>query len=96
MPAIDRLVVCHGDPCAPNTIIAPDASPGGHVDVGSLGVADRWADLAVASMNLDHNYEPGWEAEFFMAYGVAPDTERMAFYRFLWENEDTTGVPPGR
>jgi kanamycin kinase len=46
-------------------------------------------------MNLDSNYGPDWEAEFFMAYGIAPDAERMAFYRFLWENEDTLGVPPG-
>jgi kanamycin kinase len=96
MPSIDRLVVCHGDPCSPNTIIAPDGSPAGHVDVGSLGVADRWADLAVASMNLGYNYGPDWEGEFFMAYGIKPDEERMAFYRFLWENEDAIGVPSGR
>jgi kanamycin kinase len=93
MPPTDRLVVCHGDPCSPNTIIAPDGSPAGHVDLGSLGVADRWADLAVASMNLDYNYGTGWETEFFTAYGIKPDEERIAFYRFLWENEDNIGVP---
>jgi kanamycin kinase len=96
MLSIDRLVICHGDPWAPNTIIAPDGSPAGHVDVGSLGVADRWADLAVARMNLDYNDGPDWEAEFFMAYGIAPDEERIAFYRVLWEHEDTIGVPLGR
>jgi aminoglycoside phosphotransferase len=46
----------------------------GHVDFGGLGVADRWADLAVATLSLGWNY-PGrrWDAEFFDAYGVEPD-----------------------
>lgn len=93
MPPIDHLVVCHGDACSPNTIIGLDGSPVGHVDMGSLGVADRWADIAVASMNLDYNYGPDWEGEFFAAYGIERDEERIAFYRFLWENEDNIGVP---
>lgn len=91
IPPIDRLVVCHGDPCSPNTLIGPDANPIGHVDLGSLGVADRWADLAVASVNLDYNYGPGWEQEFFRAYDIEPDPERIAYYRFLWDNEDRIG-----
>ena len=47
-------------------------------------------------MSLDDNYGPDGEAECFMAYGIAPDEERMAFYRLLWEHEDTIGVPPWR
>ena len=92
-PAIDRLVVCHGDACAPNTIIVPNGSPAGHVDLGALGVADRWADLAVASMSLDWNYGPACEDAFFAAYGVARDEERIAFYRHLWDHEDQIGQP---
>lgn len=85
------LVVCHGDPCAPNTIIGPDGNPTGHVDLGCLGVADRWADLGVASVNLELNYGPGLEAEFFKAYEIKPDPERIAYYRFLWDHEETLG-----
>ena len=92
VPPVDRLVVCHGDPCSPNTIIGSDGNPVGHVDFGQLGVADRWADLAVASMNLDYNYGPGWEDEFFRAYDVEPDARRIAYYRFLWDNEDNIGI----
>lgn len=87
-PPIDLLVVCHGDACAPNFLIADDGRPGGYVDLGSLGVADRWADLAVASMSLHWNYDPAHEDAFWDAYGVEPDAERVAYYRDLWNAED--------
>ena len=34
----------------------------GHVDIGDLGVADRWADLAIATMSLDWNFPGNYEA----------------------------------
>lgn len=82
-PPVDRLVVCHGDACAPNTLLAQDGSWSAHVDLGALGTADRWADLAVGVWSLDFNYGPGWEDVYFAAYGIAPDPERLAFYRLL-------------
>jgi kanamycin kinase len=84
----DRLVVCHGDACAPNTLIDDDGNCSGHVDLGDLGVADRWADLAVAEWSLGYNYGGDWRAEFFDAYGVAPDNDRMERYLRLWEDFD--------
>ena len=88
-PPIDRLVVCHGDACAPNTLIDDAGCCCGHVDLGDLGVADRWADLAVATLSLGWNY-PGrtWEPEFFSAYGVEPDPARIDYYRRLWQAGD--------
>lgn len=86
-PAIDRLVVCHGDACAPNTLLDGNGNWCGHVDFGDLGVADRWADLAVASWSLEWNYGKGWNDAFFAAYGVTEDPERMAYYRRLWDSE---------
>jgi kanamycin kinase len=98
-PTPDLLVVCHGDACAPNTLIADDGSCAGHVDLGDMGVADRWSDLAVASMSLAWNYGgPGHERSasgmytrheevLFDAYGVAPDHERIAYYRLRWDEE---------
>ncbi|GAA4963548.1 aminoglycoside 3'-phosphotransferase [Kineococcus glutinatus] len=87
-PPHDRLVVCHGDPCCPNTLIGDDGELAGHVDLDCLGVADRWADLAVGSWSLEWNYGPGWDGAYFAAYGVEPDAERIAYHRALWSLGD--------
>ncbi|GGF42015.1 aminoglycoside 3'-phosphotransferase [Williamsia phyllosphaerae] len=85
-PSVDRLVVCHGDPCCPNTLLGDDGNVAGHVDLGSLGVADRWADITVAAMSTLWNYGPGWSDHLLAAYGVAPDAVRMDYYQRLWDN----------
>lgn len=85
IPPADRLVVCHGDACAPNTLIADTGRWSGHVDLGDLGVADRWADLAIATWSTGWNYGPGWEQLLLDAYGIKPDPERTSYYRLLWE-----------
>src|ERR1039458_6255012 len=86
-PSVDRLVVCHGDACAPNTLIDDAGRWSGHVDLGSLGVADRWADLAVATWSSCWNYGPGWEEPLLAAYDIEPDPERTRYYRLLWDLE---------
>lgn len=83
-PPTDVLVVCHGDACCPNTLLGDDGRWLAHVDLGALGVGDRWADIAVAAMSTEWNYGPGWEGALLDAYGVEPDTERLAYYRDLW------------
>jgi kanamycin kinase len=84
-PPIDRLVVCHGDACAPNTLLHDDGTFAAHVDLGSLGVADRWADLAVAAWSTEWNYGPGYDGFVYEGYGIAPDPRRIAYYRHLWD-----------
>ena len=84
-PPVDRLVVCHGDACAPNTLLDDDGNCVAHVDLGALGIADRWADLAVATWSTVWNYGTGWERALLDAYGVEPDPERTAWYRLLWD-----------
>lgn len=83
-PTVEALVVCHGDACAPNTLLDARGRFTGHVDLGALGVADRWADLAVATMSTEWNYGPGWDGALLAAYGIEPDTERIDYYRELW------------
>ena len=85
IPPPDKLVVCHGDACAPNTLLAADGRWSGHVDLGLLGTADRWADLAVATWSAEWNYGPGWDRLLLDAYGIHPDPERTRYYRLLWD-----------
>jgi kanamycin kinase len=85
IPPTDHVVVCHGDACAPNTLLGRSGRWSGHVDLGAMGVADRWADLAVATWSTNWNYGPGWERELLTAYGVAPDPARTRYYRLLWD-----------
>jgi kanamycin kinase len=86
-PPIDAPVLVHGDACAPNTLISDDGAWTGNVDFGDLAVGDRWADLAIASLSLDWNFGEGHQPEFFEAYGVAPDEDRIRYYRALWQLE---------
>jgi kanamycin kinase len=87
-PPADRLVVCHGDPCAPDTLIDEDSRCCGHVDLGDLGIADPWADLAVAMMSLSWNYSGSWGGELLDAYGIDADPARIDYYQRLWEAGD--------
>jgi len=70
-----------------NTLLGDDGGFGAIVDAARVGVADRWADLAVASLRLDWNYGPGCQSTFFAAYGIEPDERRLAYYRALWNAE---------
>ncbi|GAA2003652.1 aminoglycoside 3'-phosphotransferase [Catenulispora subtropica] len=84
IPPVDKLVVCHGDTCAPNTLLTPDGRFAGHVDLVELGVADRWSDLAIATWSTTWNYGDDWEKPLLDAYGIDPDPERTEYYRLLW------------
>jgi kanamycin kinase len=86
-PGDEDLVVCHGDYCLPNVLI--DAwQVSGFVDLGELGVADRWADLTTATWSVTRNLGPGWEPLFLASYGAAPDPAKRAFYRRLYQLVD--------
>ena len=57
----------------------------GHVDLGGLGVADRWADLAIATWSTEWNFGREWVGALLDAYGVSADPERTRYYRLLWD-----------
>ena len=83
-PSSEDLVVCHGDYCVPNILFRGGALAG-FVDLGEMGTADRWWDLAVATWSVTWNFGPGYEAIFLESYGVDFDEERLQFYRLLYD-----------
>ncbi len=88
----DDLVVCHGDPCLPSLLIDPETGAClGVVDLGRLGVADRYLDLAltVRSMSapeMNEPYDARDAAAFLSQYGISePDPWCLDFYHLLDE-----------
>jgi kanamycin kinase len=83
-PSSEDVVVCHGDYCPPNELLT-DGVVTGYVDLGQLGVGDRWRDIAIGGWSAVWNFGVEYEPLFYAAYGVEPDHERIGFYRLLWE-----------
>lgn len=80
-PATEDLVVTHGDFTPGNVLV------GGIVlDVGALGRADRYRDLALAQRDLAGDFGDTAVTAFFTAYGLPdPDPGKLAYYRLLDE-----------
>jgi aminoglycoside phosphotransferase len=86
-PRSQDLVICHGDCCLPNFILGADNSIA-LVDVGRLGIADRYQDLALIVRSILAPYNPlfGEEAldAFLQAYGISQvEAEQVALYQAL-------------
>ena len=86
-PYVDSVlepVVCHGDACLPNVFFDPRTlEVTGWIDLGRLGVADRYSDLALATIQL-HDEWSADPARFLDAYGLPePDSRRLQFFRLL-------------
>ncbi|MGW0249418.1 phosphotransferase [Nocardia goodfellowii] len=80
-PAETDLVVTHGDFTSANVLEGEIL-----IDVGALGVADRYRDLALAARDLSGHHSEEEVAAFFAAYGVdTPDQRRLDYYRLLDE-----------
>lgn len=83
-PETEDLVVCHGDYCLPNALIEGETVTG-FVDLGEVGVADRWWDLAVATWSVTWNLGPGHEQAFLDAYGAPLNHDKLVYYRLLYD-----------
>lgn len=85
-PLQEDLVVTHGDFCLPNLIL-DNWKLSGFIDVGSLGVGDRYQDLALCLRDLVNELNTDRYAKFFFdAYGLtAVDDEKLRYFRLLDE-----------
>ncbi|WP_083887510.1 APH(3'') family aminoglycoside O-phosphotransferase [Nocardia asiatica] len=94
-----EAVVCHGDLCLPNIILDPDThTVAGFVDLGRLGIADPYADIALLLANSRESWQDESRAEradriFADRYGIELDAERRRFFLHLdpltWDQPDT-------
>lgn len=81
--AADR-VVTHGDFSLDNLLIA-DGAVVGCIDVGRVGIADRYQDLAIL-WNCLGEFDVSLQARLFERYGIAePDRARLEFHLMLDE-----------
>ena len=90
----EDIVLTHGDFCLPN-IFVKDGQISGFIDLGKMGPADRWQDVAIAIRSLDHNfngkYTEGKKLFDFKPQmlinelGIAWDEEKYRYYILLDE-----------
>ncbi|MEU6830445.1 APH(3'') family aminoglycoside O-phosphotransferase [Nocardia beijingensis] len=84
-----EAVVCHGDLCLPNIILDPEThTVAGFVDLGRLGIADPYADIALLLTNARELWQDERRAEhadriFAARYGIDLDQERQRFFLHL-------------
>ncbi|MEV7865577.1 APH(3'') family aminoglycoside O-phosphotransferase [Streptomyces sp. NPDC088124] len=84
-----RSVVCHGDLCLPNIILDPETlDVVGFIDLGRLGRADPYADIALLLANsretwTDEEQARAADEAFAQRYGAVLDRERERFYLHL-------------
>ncbi|MEV1006737.1 APH(3'') family aminoglycoside O-phosphotransferase [Streptomyces sp. NPDC049881] len=81
-----QTVVCHGDLCLPNILLDPEsATVTGFIDLGRLGRADPYADIALLLANSRETWageDAAREADdaFAARYGTPLDHDRARFY----------------
>jgi aminoglycoside phosphotransferase len=83
----EDLVVAHGDPCLPNFLMRPGGDRvTGVVDLGRIGVSDRYRDVAIIVRSVGQNIGPEVTYVLLDAYGIPhPDLSRLEFYVLLDE-----------
>jgi len=89
----EDLVLSHGDFCLPNVFI-DNQRLSGFIDLGRMGVADRWQDIALCWRSLKHNYGGEYGGKvyedfdpdcLFQALGIEPDREKLRYYILMDE-----------
>ncbi len=90
----EDIVLSHGDFCLPN-IFSDGKQITGFIDLGKMGPADRWQDVAIAIRSLEHNasgvYSNGKKYFDFVPeillerLGIKMDSHKNKYYKLLDE-----------
>lgn len=86
-------VFSHGDFCLPNVFIE-NGEISGFIDLGAMGIGDKWRDIALCWRSLKHNFDGSYGGKIcqdfdpdclFDALGIEPDREKLKYYLLLDE-----------
>lgn len=90
----EELVFSHGDFCLPN-VLADGDKVTGFIDLGRMGIADRWRDIAICDRSLRHNFEGAYNGgipykgyssdRLLKSLGIKEDKEKCDYYILLDE-----------
>lgn len=89
----EDFVLSHGDLSLPNIFIDDDKFSG-FVDIGRMGISDRYQDIAICFRSLHHNFSGIYNGKtyggydenmFFDALGIEPDYDKIKYYILLDE-----------
>lgn len=90
---LEDLVLSHGDFTLPN-VLFEGASLKGYIDLGKMGAADKWCDIALCYRSLLNNYKGKYGGKkydkynpeiFFQNLGLEPDWDKIRYYILLDE-----------
>ena len=91
-PIPSEPVLSHGDYCLPN-IFVKNGRFRGFIDVGDLGVGEKWRDIALCYRSLRDNWGGAYGGKvydfdpklFFEALEIEPDWEKIRYHLLLDE-----------
>ena len=85
-------VICHGDLCIPNIICNEDKIVG-FIDLGLMGISNRYHDLAILYRSIKYNFNGNYgkkydgfnENELFELVGIKRNDDLIKYYLLLDE-----------
>lgn len=90
----EEIVFSHGDLSLPNIIVEGEEIKG-FIDLGNMGKADKWQDIAICYRSLKHNLEDrhnggipyqGYDLkDFFKKLEIDVDEKKLKYYLLLDE-----------
>lgn len=89
----EEQTLVHGDFCLPN-IFLKDNEVAGYIDIGRMGIGDKWQDIALCYRSLKHNFGGKYTQKIYEDFnpdilfeelGIEPDWEKINYFILLDE-----------
>ncbi|MBQ8623450.1 MAG: aminoglycoside 3'-phosphotransferase [Oscillospiraceae bacterium] len=88
-----KPVLSHGDFCLPN-IFSANGKISGYIDLGDMGVGDKWRDIALCYRSLKHNMDGTFGGKVYEGFnpdllfeklGIEKNEKKLDYYIMLDE-----------